>query len=74
MPSYFCDVQCSWQKGGVENCNKLLRQYLPRNCNFESITEEELLVIQEKLNNRPRKNLNYLAPNQVSVLKIRKGL
>lgn len=74
IPSYFCDVQCSWQKGGVENCNKLLRQYLPRNCNFESITEEELLVIQEKLNNRPRKNLNFLTPNQVSALKIKKGL
>lgn len=63
--SYFCDPYCSWQKGGIENLNKLIRQYLPKHTNFEKITQTDILAIQEKLNNRPRKSLNYLTPNEI---------
>lgn len=65
VPSYFCDPYCSWQKGGVENLNKLIRQYLPRQIDLENITVRDILAIQERLNNRPRKTLNYLTPNEV---------
>ena len=65
VDTYFCDPYSSWQKGGVENMNKLIRQYLPRNTNMHEITEKNILEIQERLNNRPRKGLNYLTPNQV---------
>lgn len=65
LQTYFCDPYCSWQKGGVENINKLLRQYLPRYINLSELTEEEITEIQEKLNNRPRKSLNYLTPNEM---------
>lgn len=64
VKTYFCDPFSSWQKGGVENMNKLIRQYLPRNIDIENITEKHILKIQEKLNNRPRKNLNYQTPNE----------
>lgn len=74
IPSYFCDPQCSWQKGGVENLNKLIRQYLPRNCDFENISDTEIYAIQERLNNRPRKGNNYLTPNTIFALETKKGL
>ena len=68
IPTYFCDPYSSWQKGGIENLNKLIRQYLPKRCNFAKITDSEIYEIQEKLNNRPRKSNNYLSPNQVYAL------
>lgn len=62
--AYFCDGYCSWQKGGVENTNGLIRQYLPRHINLEQISDEKIYEIQEKLNNRPRKKLGFFTPNQ----------
>ncbi len=63
--TYFCDPFASWQKGGVENANKLIRQYLPRNTDMAKLTDRDIYEIQEKLNNRPRKCLNYQSPNEV---------
>jgi IS30 family transposase len=63
--TYFCDPFASWQKGGVENANKLIRQYLPRNTDMAKLTDRDIYEIQEKLNNRPRKCLGYLTPNEV---------
>jgi IS30 family transposase len=68
VPTYFCDAYASWQKGGIENLNKLIRQYLPKRYNFAKITDREVYAIQEKLNDRPRKSLNYLTPNEVFAL------
>jgi IS30 family transposase len=64
MQTYFCDAYKSWQKGGVENINGLIRQYFPRKTNLNKIKETELYRIQELLNNRSRKSLNYLSPNE----------
>jgi transposase, IS30 family len=68
VPTYFCDPYASWQKGGVENLNKLIRQYLPKKCDFAKITERDIFEVQEKLNNRPRKSNDYLTPNEVFAL------
>lgn len=65
VDTYFCDPFSSWQKGGVENMNKLIRQYLPRKTNMKIITDKHIYQIQERLNSRPRKGLNYLTPNEV---------
>ena len=65
LETYFCDPFASWQKGGVENANKLIRQYLPRNTDMAKLTDRDIYEIQEKLNNRPRKCLDYLTPNEV---------
>lgn len=64
IATYFTDTYSSWQKGWVENLNKLIRQYLPRNIDFESMTDDDIYEIQEKLNNRPRKRLSWLTPNE----------
>lgn len=65
VETYFCDAYSSWQKGGVENTNKLIRQYLPKHTDLTQLTDREVYDIQEKLNNRPRKSLNYQTPNEV---------
>lgn len=65
VQTYFCDPFASWQKGGVENANKLIRQYLPRNTDLSKLTDRDIYLIQEKLNNRPRRCLGYKSPNQV---------
>lgn len=65
VETYFCDPFASWQKGGVENANKLIRHYLPRNTDLNQLTDRDIYDIQEKLNNRPRKCLNYQTPNEV---------
>ena len=64
IETYFCDAYASWQKGGVENLNGLIREYLPRQTNLDTITDEDIYQIQERLNNRPRKKLGYLSPNE----------
>lgn len=65
IETYFCEPYKSWQKGGVENSNGLIRQYLPRATSLDNITDETLYEIQERINNRPRKKLGYLTPNEV---------
>jgi IS30 family transposase len=73
VQSYFCDPYCSWQKGGDENLNKLVRQYLPKNTDMSKITNDEIYTIQEILNNRPRKSLNYKTPNELAAKFIKSG-
>lgn len=73
VPSYFCDTYCSWQKGGVENLNGLIREYFPKKSNLDKVREAEVYAVQERLNNRARKALNYLTPNEVLALELEKG-
>jgi len=65
IQTYHCDAYASWQKGGVENLNGLIRQYVPKGVDIFNFTDEQIYYIQERLNNRPRKSLNYLSPNQL---------
>ena len=59
---YFTDPYCSWQKGAIENMNKLLRQYFPKGTDFNLVSQHELDKIQYKLNRRPREKLNFSTP------------
>ena len=62
VPVYFADPYCSWQKGAVENINKLLRQYIPKKDSFDNYTDKRIMFIQKKLNERPREKLNFSNP------------
>jgi len=62
---YFCDPYSSWQRGLNENTNGLIRRYIPKKSSFENISEKEIVTIQTKLNNRPRKSLGYRTPAEV---------
>lgn len=63
--SYFCKPYRSWEKGGVENFNGLVRQYFPKGMDFGLITLHRLGEVEEELNNRPRNILGYQAPNDL---------
>ena len=63
--TYFADPFSSWQRGSNENFNGLLRQYIPKKRPLSTVTDEELKMIEERLNNRPRKRLRFKTPNQV---------
>lgn len=63
LQTYFCDPYCSWQKGTVENTNKLLRQYFPRWIPPTQINQDYVDTITEKLNRRPRACLKYSTPS-----------
>lgn len=65
IKTFFCDAYCSWQKGGVENGIGLIRDYLPKGTKLTKIPHLEIKEIQDALNNRPRKTLGYLTPNEV---------
>lgn len=62
---YFAYPYHSWERGCNENCNGLLRQFFPKKCNFDTISEKEVERAERILNNRPRKRLGYRTPNEV---------
>lgn len=59
---YFAHPYHSWERGSNENLNGLVRQYFPKKTDFSTITEEKIQEIENKLNNRPRKRLNFDSP------------
>lgn len=61
---YFARPYHSWERGANENTNGLIRQYFTKGSSFESITDKEVANVQEILNNRPRKKLKFLTPNE----------
>ena len=60
--TYFTNPYGSWEKGQVEYMNKLLRQYYPKNKPINQNNTKNIKQIQMKINNRPRKNLDYDKP------------
>lgn len=65
MTVYFAYPYHAWERGTNENTNGLLRQYFPKTYDFNLITPDELKHVVQKLNDRPRKRLNFLSPKQV---------
>ena len=59
---YFCDPQNPWQRGSNENTNGLLRQYFPKGTALSGYSQAKLNAVARRLNERPRKTLEYRTP------------
>jgi IS30 family transposase len=62
---YFCQPYHSWEKGGVENFNGLVRQYLSKGTSFTHLTTKTMNKIENEINQRPRKTLNIKSPSEL---------
>jgi IS30 family transposase len=62
---YFADPHSPWQKGSCENINGLIRNFFPKQKDFSKVTYEEIKDVQDMLNDRIRKTLNWESPKEV---------
>jgi len=65
ISSYFCNAYRSWEKGSVEQVIGLIRRYLPKKTDLVKVTEAQIQYIENQLNSRPRKCLNFATPYDV---------
>ena len=66
VPTYFCEPYSSWQKGGVENANKMLRYFFPKGTNFRKVSQRQVDEAVAFINNKPRKILGYKTALEVA--------
>ena len=65
---YFCHRYSAWEKGGVENRNKIIRKYIPKGSDISKYARPHIKRLEAKLQRRIMKCLNYRMPNEVLVL------
>ena len=63
--AYFPDPHAPWQRGTNENANGLLREYFPTGSDLTLVDDQTIQLWENKLNNRPRKCLNWKTPYEV---------
>lgn len=69
---YYTDPYSSWQKGMNENCNGILRRFIPKGTDLSKISEYKLEMIVEKINNKPRRILDFTSANELFDIEINK--
>ena len=62
---FFAHAGKPWQRPTNENTNGLLRQYFPKGSGLRGYTIEDLMRVEERLNSRPRKTLEWASPAQI---------
>ena len=67
---FFAHPYSSWERGLNEHTNGLVRQYIPKNTDFKDITDKEIKKYQYKINNRPRKVLDFEKPKDLFYQKV----
>jgi len=65
MPTYYCDAYSSWQKPKVENSNGTIRRFFPKGCDINDYSDEYVKMVEDILNNKPRKSLGYKTPREI---------
>jgi len=70
MSTYFCAPFASWQKGGVENANGIVRRWVPKKTPQEETSPEEIQAIFRRINSTPRKSLGFKTPYEVYLTEI----
>lgn len=65
IKTFFCDPYSSWQKPGVENVNRMIRRFIAKGSDINNYSDEYVMLVEDILNNKPRKSLGYKTPNEV---------
>lgn len=65
--TFFCNPYHSWEKGGIENVNRLIRRYIKKGSDIREYSDRYIRKVVNILNHRPRKSLNYLSPYEVMI-------
>lgn len=63
--SFFCEPYHSYEKGSIEQVIGLLRRWIPKGCDLSKVSSRQLKKIEKRVNNRPRKCLQYSTPSDV---------
>ena len=66
VPTFFCDPYSSWQKGGNENGNKLLRRFFPKGTNFNTVTQKQINEKVLLINEKPRRSLGFSSALEIA--------
>ena len=64
VPIYFCHPYHSWEKGSVENRNKIIRQFIPKSSDLSRYDKKEIKAVEDYLNDRYLKCLKYATPKE----------
>lgn len=64
---YYCHPYAAWEKGGIENHNRIVRRWFPKGSDFTKVSRREIQELQDWMNNYPRKILNWATPNDRAV-------
>ena len=65
---YYCDPYSFWQKGTIEKNHEYIRYILPKGTSFENLTQEQVDLITNHINNEKRDSLNGHSPYELSLL------
>jgi IS30 family transposase len=65
VATYFCNPYSSWQKGSVENVNKMIRYYVPKGTNIATVPVAYLDYVQDQINKKTRKILGYKSAYEI---------
>ena len=63
---YYCHSYASWEKGTVENHNRMIRRWFPKGTDFRRVTKKEIAELQDWMNSYPRRILNWQTPDEVA--------
>ena len=69
---FYCDPNCSWQKGSIEKNHEFIRYILPKGSSFASLSQDDCYLIASHINSTPRVSLNNHSPYEASLLFIGK--
>lgn len=63
---WYCHSYSAWEKGSVENHNRMIRRFFPKGTDFSKISKKRIAAVQEWMNNYPRKILQWQTPNEAA--------
>lgn len=63
---YYCHSYSAWEKGSVENHNRMIRRFFPKGTNFDDVTPKDVRRVQDWMNRYPRRVLDWQSPEQAA--------